>query len=593
MNAALFPLVSIIVPTYNQADYLPQCLDSLWFQEWPNLELLVVNDGSTDATAAVLAEYARAVAQDSGSYAAAYDERLDRVERVVHKRYPPDGRALTVLTHETNQGLSRALNTGLRAAAGDLCTFVASDDIALPHMLGTLADAMISASADFAYGDMLIVDDGLRVLRRFSLPGYSFESNFCDWYLCGVAKLYKRDLHERAGIYNPRCHVQDHEMFLRFAELGARFIHVPKALMYVRAHLDDRRVVNHSPANEVRQHRESAELVLRARKSADRPRSVAIIPARGGSKGIPAKNVADLGGKPLIAWSIDSAWNIPGIDRVIVSTDCPHIREAAQDYGAEAPFLRPAELATDTASMHEANMHALAWLRDRGYVPDWWFVLEPTHPFRSAALLRIAVEKLREGYKDMITVRLLDDDLLYGRRFALPLPGSGFTLLPVPPRAAWYCTDGLLYAGNRSTAQSAVPPRGRWLEIVRDAAALVDIDEPEDLDFARVLIDKGLDKPETASVQIRPEVMPAVPHPCRYRRAYGLTASGMEQPARPGEDEVRLEKNWDDPILPFGRDAQGRLLNRLSGALIRGRQDYPPIFSLSREAAQGFRGVEP
>ncbi|WP_225369103.1 acylneuraminate cytidylyltransferase family protein [Serratia marcescens] len=87
--------------------------------------------------------------------------------------------------------------------------------------------------------------------------------------------------------------------------------------------------------------------------------NLAIIPARGGSKGIPKKNIKEIAGKPLIAWSIEQALNSSSIDRVIVSTDCEDIAAVAREYGAEVPFMRPAHLANDTAATEPALLHTL------------------------------------------------------------------------------------------------------------------------------------------------------------------------------------------------------------------------------------------
>lgn len=257
--------VSIIVPTYNQARYLSACLDSVWFQEWPDLEVLVVDDGSTDGTQDILEEFQRAVHEDTASYAARYNARERCVERIVHRRYPEQGRLLRIISHNQNRGLSEALNTGVTAATGEFCTFVASDDIILPHMVFSLVHEIRTHHADFAYADMFIVDDLMHIIRRFSLPEYSFERSFCDWYLCGVAKLYKRELHQRYGLFDPGVHAQDHELFLRFAMGGAKFVHLPHVLAFVRAHGGERKVDNHSPAKEGLQYAESAELALKAR----------------------------------------------------------------------------------------------------------------------------------------------------------------------------------------------------------------------------------------------------------------------------------------------------------------------------------------
>jgi glycosyltransferase involved in cell wall biosynthesis len=261
--------VSIVVPTFNQARYLPACLDAVWFQDYPDLEVLVVDDGATDDTRDVLAAYVRGLAEDTASFASRYDAGRDVIERVVHPRYPREGRRLRLIHHETNRGLAAALNTGFAAATGAYCTYIPSDDAPLPAMISVLAQAL-DRGADFAYADMAVVDDAGRWLRRFALPDYSFERCFCDWYLCGVAKLYRASLHARFGLYDEALLAHDHELFLRFAEGGAAFVHVPQVLMYVRDHAR-REVDIHAPDNWNRLLEESKVLVARARAHAAGP----------------------------------------------------------------------------------------------------------------------------------------------------------------------------------------------------------------------------------------------------------------------------------------------------------------------------------
>jgi hypothetical protein len=120
-------------------------------------------------------------------------------------------------------------------------------------MVSDLSRALAETGADFAYADMHVVDDAGRILRRFALPDYTFEAAFCRWYLCGICKLYKRELHDRFGGYDPDWVSQDHELYLRFAMGGARFTHVAKVLAHVRIHESDRKRDNHTREKESRQ----------------------------------------------------------------------------------------------------------------------------------------------------------------------------------------------------------------------------------------------------------------------------------------------------------------------------------------------------
>ena len=110
---------------------------------------------------------------------------------------------------------------------------------------------------------------------------------------------------------------------------------------------------------------------------------LAVITARGGSKGVPRKNIKLLNGKPLITYVINSALHSKLIDRVIVSTDDPEIAKVAKKYGAEVPFLRPAELSIATIGIEPTLKHAYQWLLDNeGYKADALALLMPTSPLR-------------------------------------------------------------------------------------------------------------------------------------------------------------------------------------------------------------------
>lgn len=114
--------------------------------------------------------------------------------------------------------------------------------------------------------------------------------------------------------------------------------------------------------------------------------TLAIIQARGGSKSIPGKNIKSLAGKPLIAWTIEEANRARTINRVIVSTDDREIAKVSKRYNAEVPFLRPKELATDTAKSIGLLRHALEWLSENeNYHPEIIVQLKPTNPLRKAS----------------------------------------------------------------------------------------------------------------------------------------------------------------------------------------------------------------
>jgi N-acylneuraminate cytidylyltransferase len=126
-----------------------------------------------------------------------------------------------------------------------------------------------------------------------------------------------------------------------------------------------------------------------------KPEVLAIVPARGGSKSIPRKNLLPICGRPLIAHSIEHALSSKAITRTIVSTDDPEIAEVAARHGAEVPFLRPAQLAGDESTDFEVIEHALSWLFDeQRYSPDLVVHLRPTEPVRDVRRIDAAIRMM-------------------------------------------------------------------------------------------------------------------------------------------------------------------------------------------------------
>ncbi|MGA3090316.1 MAG: acylneuraminate cytidylyltransferase family protein [Terriglobales bacterium] len=130
-------------------------------------------------------------------------------------------------------------------------------------------------------------------------------------------------------------------------------------------------------------------------------RVVAVIPARGGSKSVPGKNIRSLGGKPLLAWSIDVAKQVSEIDRTIVSTDDAQIASVGRAHGAEV-YARPAHLATDEALVIDALKDLLQRLEEEGETVEWVILLEPTCPLRTADDVRDCLRLVTRGEYDSV-----------------------------------------------------------------------------------------------------------------------------------------------------------------------------------------------
>jgi N-acylneuraminate cytidylyltransferase len=132
------------------------------------------------------------------------------------------------------------------------------------------------------------------------------------------------------------------------------------------------------------------------------PKILGLIPARGGSKGIPGKNIRLLNGKPLLSYTVQAAKESGLIDRLILTTDSEEIATVGRDLGIEVPFIRPAHLAQDDTPMLPVIEHALQFVEVEGWLPDIILLLQPTAPLRKAEHIQVAVKKLVEEKCDSV-----------------------------------------------------------------------------------------------------------------------------------------------------------------------------------------------
>ena len=180
---------------------------------------------------------------------------------------------------------------------------------------------------------------------------------------------------------------------------------------------------------------------------------LAIIPARGGSKGIPHKNVRELHGRPLIAWSILSARGAARLGRVVVSTDNEQIAEVARHAGAEVPFRRPAELALDTTPTEPVLLHALDELQLTGYQPDAVVLLQPTSPIRRPGSIDAAIGLLETAGADSV-VSVCENHHFFWRNRDTPEALYDYRNRPrrqdIPAPSRWYRENGSIYVTRAS-----------------------------------------------------------------------------------------------------------------------------------------------
>ena len=176
---------------------------------------------------------------------------------------------------------------------------------------------------------------------------------------------------------------------------------------------------------------------------------IAIIPARAGSKGVPGKNLRELGGKPLVVWSIEASLACRNIARTIVSTDSEEIARVARGCGAEVPFLRPAALATDSAATEPVMLHALGKLEESGEAPGALVLLQPTSPLRLAGSLDRAVAEFERHGADSLLSVSENHHFFWKRGAAGPEALYDFRNRPrrqdIPADARWYRENGSIY----------------------------------------------------------------------------------------------------------------------------------------------------
>ena len=230
-------------------------------------------------------------------------------------------------------------------------------------------------------------------------------------------------------------------------------------------------------------------------------RILALIPARGGSKGILHKNITPLAGEPLIKYSIDAAKQSKYIDYVLVSTDDAEIADIAKKYGAKVPFLRPKELASDTAKTIDAVLHAIETLRKAGETFDSLVLLQPTSPLRTAEDIDKAIETFYQfNRQPVVSVSEVSDHPILirtieqtpnGDRLKPLLDGSSTVRRQdMPP---FYRVNGSIYINPIEEISQTTSFNDNLVPFIMQKNHSVDIDEPIDLRIAEWIAER----PET------------------------------------------------------------------------------------------------
>ena len=223
-------------------------------------------------------------------------------------------------------------------------------------------------------------------------------------------------------------------------------------------------------------------------------RILGIIPARGGSKRLPGKNIRDLCGKPLVAWTIEQAKKSRYLDKIIVSTDDEEIAEISKEYGAEVPFLRPKELAKDDSPTIDTIIHAIEFLGKKGETYDIIVLLQPTSPLRKDDDIDNAIELFLEKHPESVISVFEINDRFYWtlnikNGYITPFFDKKYLQANIKDLPRLYAPNGAI---SISSVQELIKSRSFYLNkslpYFMPAERSIDIDTELDFKIAKILI---------------------------------------------------------------------------------------------------------
>lgn len=222
---------------------------------------------------------------------------------------------------------------------------------------------------------------------------------------------------------------------------------------------------------------------------------LAIIPARGGSKGIKDKNIISLNGKPLISYTIDAAKKSKYIDDIVLSTDSQRIADVAAKYGAEVPFIRPTELATDRSKTIDVVLHAINYLRNEGRFFDTLILLQPTSPLRTKEDIDCALEEyIKNNYKSLSSISQVKEHPILIR--SINENGELSSLLNENSTVrrqdltVYYRINGSIYINDIDEIDESTSFNDNTIPFIMDPSHSIDIDDPIDLLIADYYLKK-------------------------------------------------------------------------------------------------------
>lgn len=361
------PKVSVIVTAHNYAEFLEECLDSVLEQTYVDFELVVVDDGSTDETPEILREY---------SY------EFPEIVRVVRLG---------------GEGLPTACNRGIETAEGEYIIRLDADDYFDENILSVEASFLDSnPEIDLVYPDYYTIDRDGDILNHVRLPKVGEEVKLLDRSPLAAGAMYRRSTWEDIGGYNESLSYQeDYDFWIRFiSEFEVHNVNLP--LMYYRQHGSS---MSTNFAERMNARRDVKREFVENKLGLDGQEVLGVIPARREARvdapddEIDNLALTEIGGMPLVRYSIQESSMSKHIDRLLVSTADEAIAEASRDMGAEVPFLRDEALSSQTTQLAEVISDLLERLDDtENYRPDIVAVLPYVSPLRTAGQIDEAID---------------------------------------------------------------------------------------------------------------------------------------------------------------------------------------------------------
>lgn len=223
-----------------------------------------------------------------------------------------------------------------------------------------------------------------------------------------------------------------------------------------------------------------------------------VIPARGGSKGVPGKNIKLLNGRPLIQYTIESAREVFPDEVICVSTDDEKIKNIVEESGLNVPFIRPEELATDTAGTYEVLLHAIGFYEMIDYYPDVLILLQATSPFRTAQNIKEAISLYNNKIDMVVGVKETSANPYFNcfeedKDGMLQLSkGDGMITRRQDAPKAYECNGAVYVINISSLKQVPLSKLEKKIKYVMDDIHSLDIDTPIDWQIAEILISNNI-----------------------------------------------------------------------------------------------------